>query len=162
MSGFGMHAVALAAIVALGGSGAAQTPPDLASAPERLRAIVETDLQMCREQGATAEIAPTHIQKGDFDGDGAADYLIDQSGMTCPGAASLYCGNSPCPVYALLSADGFAESRHLPGDVFEPTVRPQGGIAVVETSAVDAAGGSIRLRWMFRGGAWRSALIRRD
>jgi hypothetical protein len=130
--------------------------------PSRLREVIASDTAMCREQGGTVQLAPTYLQTGDFDGDGRADYLIDQEGVTCSTAASLYCGNSPCPVYALVAADGFAEPRHIPDDVFEPVVRPQGEISVVETGGVSAAGQPITLRWMLRGGVWRSAQIRRE
>ncbi len=129
--------------------------------PQPIKDNLEGDIQMCREQGGRVVLRPPYIQEGDFDGDGRTDYLIDQEAVQCTTAASLYCGNSPCTVFAFLAYDGHLEPHHLPDDIFEPVVVTQGPFSAVETAGVDAKGTPTRLRWMYRDGQWRSAVMRR-
>lgn len=161
MSRLPIIALVMAAVAGLS-SARAQSPPDSATLPPPIRSAMDDNRAMCREQGEEVQFGAAYLQPGDLDGDGRTDYLINQDAVTCPNAASLYCGNSPCPVYALLAVDGFMEARHVPDYVFEPKLLPQGDISVVETQGVDDAGRETRVRWMWRDGAWRSAVIRRD
>lgn len=156
-----MAIVRMLAVVALLQTGDDPSTVMTASVPQPIKDNLQIDVQSCREQGGRVVLGPRYMQEGDFDGDGRTDYLMDQEAVKCTTAASLYCGNSPCTVFAFLALDGHREARHLPGDVFEPVVVPQGPLSAVETAGVDAKGSSTRVRWMWRDGQWRSAVMRR-
>jgi hypothetical protein len=45
----------------------------------------------------------TYVKRADFNGDGRPDYVLDDAGLSCPGAASLLCGSAGCGVAIHLS-----------------------------------------------------------
>ena len=73
--------------------------------PATVRASFQETAAMCREAG-TGRMTfdpETYVKRTDFNGDGRPDYVVDEAGLSCPGAASLLCGSAGCGVAIHLS-----------------------------------------------------------
>lgn len=82
-----MRTVVVASAAAVLAVGAAQS-----AAPPLPPAVVKAVMQavaICTEAGGKADTSRA-IQRGDLNGDGAADYVLDVGAINCDGAPSIY------------------------------------------------------------------------
>lgn len=84
-----------------------------AQAPKKLPSAVQKEVgemaKMCREVGGKPAKSPELLTVADLTGDGVPDYVIDQAGFRCDGAASLFSSAGGSQVSAYVgTADGQA------------------------------------------------------
>lgn len=84
------RAAACTAIVLSFGSAQAQAPKKLPVAVQKELADMA---KTCREVGGKPMKSPDLLLVADLTGDGLPDYVIDQGGFNCEGAASLFSGS---------------------------------------------------------------------
>jgi len=61
----------------------------------------------CRSRsGQEASFGPEFLRRVNLSPDGVPDFVVDVSGMTCPGAAGAFCRGGECPVHVFVSVPG--------------------------------------------------------
>jgi hypothetical protein len=73
--------------------------------PATVRASFQEAAASCREaaSGRMTFDREIYVKRADLNGDGRPDYVVDDAGLSCPGAASLLCGSAGCGVAIHLS-----------------------------------------------------------
>lgn len=103
--------ISLAGTLSVLGGPQASAQPDR-SLPGSVRYYQQELSDFCVEMGGRAEFGPDFIQRADFDGDGADDYLLDTASVGCGagGASAGTCGSAGCSVSLFLSSKGFNDT----------------------------------------------------
>lgn len=61
----------------------------------------------CRSRsGRAPSFQPDFLRRANLTPDGQPDFVVDVSGMTCPGAAGAFCRGKQCPVHVFVSFPG--------------------------------------------------------
>lgn len=61
----------------------------------------------CRSRsGQEATFGPEFVRRVNLSPDGVPDFVVDVSGMSCPGAAGAFCRGGDCPVHVFVSVPG--------------------------------------------------------
>lgn len=99
------RAVPLVALVTAASLPAQGVPP--AQWPPEVRAEYGQRVADCRREGGRVSVDPTlYVRTADFNGDGRPDFLVDNHGITCSTAASLFCAALGCDYTLFASAPG--------------------------------------------------------
>lgn len=104
-------ALFMAGAILVGGHAAAQPaappPPGSSGEPAEIGQLRRELLVGCRSRtGQAASFGPQFLRRANLTPDELPDFVVDVSGMTCPGAAGAFCRGRECPVHVFVSFPG--------------------------------------------------------
>jgi hypothetical protein len=140
-------ALVLAACGAGGDDGAARTgfPPEVAAR------IAQEEAYCADGMGALEPVALEALQTGEFNADGAADYVLSHGAFHCTEGGWPYCGSAGCSFTVFMSSPGGALTPIEMGNVQDYTIVRDGDRDVLDIAAhgqiVGADTAHLRLRW---------------
>jgi hypothetical protein len=99
--------------------------------PPQVSAYAKQMGDSCRQVGGKPGSSPHLAQRGDLNGDGIADWAIDEGGFDCEGAASLFSGSGGAQVVVFIATrDGGARKAFEHG-AFGMRMEQAGGHTVL-------------------------------
>ncbi|HRE43971.1 MAG TPA: hypothetical protein PKY87_08365 [Terricaulis sp.] len=143
----GLSALALAAC----GAGAGGAAP--AGFPPEIQARIEAERQMCvdNQMGGLDEVPLEALQTGDFNADGAPDYVLSHEVFRCSEGGWMYCGSAGCSFTVFISKPGGGLEPIDQSNAQGVTITRDGDRDVLDLalhgSVVGAETESARLRW---------------
>jgi hypothetical protein len=124
--------------------------------PEVVAAMQQEDSD-CTALGGELTRADEALKRGDFNGDGSGDYLLDQNHISCSTDMSYFCGSLGCGITAFVSQP---DGSYRPGlDLVAPQVSV---VRDGDRDAVDVAADDGSIRWSYANGEWTAPGVRTD
>jgi hypothetical protein len=102
-----------------------------AAIPAAVSAYAKGMAESCREVGGKPGTSPHLAQSGDLNGDGIADWVIDEGGFDCEGAASLFSGSGGAQVVVFLGDPGSKAHKAFDHGAFGMHMEHKGSGAVL-------------------------------
>lgn len=148
------HALSMACVFALaacgvGGNGGASAPT--AFPPEVTARIAQEEAYCADGLGALEPVSLEALQTGEFNADGATDYVLSHSNFRCTEGGFPYCGSAGCSFTVFMSGAGGALTPVEMGNAQDYTIVRDGDRDVLDIAAhgqiVGADTEYLRLRW---------------
>jgi len=133
-------------LAACGGSAPAGFPPEI-------QARIEAERQECAavQMGALEDVPLDALRTGDFNADGADDYVLDHGHFRCTESGSMYCGSAGCSFTVFMSQPGGGLEPINQGNAQEVLITRDGDRDVLDLALhgrnVGAETEYARLRW---------------
>ena len=108
----------------------------------------------CTEARQPAPKPTAMVDRADFDGDGAPDFVIDTA-RGCPAVRALYCSIDGCSIDVLASREASAFGLHIKARSWEVAERAGRKVLVVRRGGTDCAtksGATCVETWIWRDG----------
>lgn len=112
--------------------------------PPEIAKLRQDSFSACREAGGKPSVDNKYIQTADFNGDGRPDYVVNDEGLNCASAPSIYCGSGGCSIELYISTASGYRSANLQRLGFGAQIKQssKGPILIV-----GGRNGSISYRW---------------
>ncbi|HRO02194.1 MAG TPA: hypothetical protein PLS69_01110 [Terricaulis sp.] len=137
-------------LAACGAGGEAAAP---AGFPPEIQARIEAERQECAavQMGALEEVPLDALRTGDFNADGAPDYVLSHEAFRCAESGSMYCGSAGCSFTVFVSTPGGGLDAINQGNAQDVVITRDGDRDVLDLalhgSVVGAETEYARLRW---------------
>lgn len=143
----GVCALTLAAC----GAGAPSAGAPSAFPPEIAARIAQEEAICADGMGTLEPVSLDALRTGEFNADGATDYVLNHGSFRCTEGGNLYCGSAGCSFTVFMSAVGGALTPIEMGNVQDYTIVREGDRDVLNIAAhgqvVGADSEHLRLRW---------------